>query len=391
MGRILHIDLTHESTSEYPWTNLQRIRTLGGKAAAFQILSDHLTGSEQPFSEENWIILSTGPLTGTGAPGSSRFEITALSPKTGLPASSNCGGNFGVFLKKAGYDALILSGRCRSCRWLEIREDAVRFHDAAPLWGLKTVACKSRLDERMLQKPYGYLCIGPAGEDLLPFATVISDGRAAGRAGLGAVLGWKRLKAIVVSGKHSVTLYDREQASSAIRQWNQLISRHPLTSDPGKISSCSGCPVRCKKESTKPDPMLNDLGLDAMEAAAHSQWLRENYGYTPALSAGNPHGQRRNKLYHTMLDYLALPDRESCYRFNQNLTEALSAMGLCVFVSGTCIPAQFCKTADCQNQDPSLLLRHCTGISISAEQLLAVGANCLVLQENLLRRFEKRV
>ena len=79
------------------------------------------------------MILSAGPLTGTGTPGSARFEITAISPKTALPVSSNCGGNVGVLLKKAGYDALILRGRRREHRWLKITETVIRFHDANDL------------------------------------------------------------------------------------------------------------------------------------------------------------------------------------------------------------------------------------------------------------------
>ena len=91
MGKILLIDLTTETTEEYPFTDQQRRETLGGKALAYRILADQVTGKESAFSEENLLILSTGPFTGTGAPGSIRFDITALSPKTGLPSSSNCG------------------------------------------------------------------------------------------------------------------------------------------------------------------------------------------------------------------------------------------------------------------------------------------------------------
>ena len=188
MGKILRIDLTTETAREYPFTDRQRRETLGGKALAYHILTKEVTGSELPFSEENLVILSTGPLTGTGAPGSVRFDITTLSPKTGLPMSSNCGSHFGLYLKKAGYDTLILSGRCKTHRWLEVRENQIQFHDAHTLWGTGTEECREMLSDRLDYDAYSCLCIGPAGEDLLPAATVISDGRAAGRAGFGAVL-----------------------------------------------------------------------------------------------------------------------------------------------------------------------------------------------------------
>ena len=89
MGKILWIDLTTETTREYPFTDQQRKETLGGKTLSYHILHKELTGDEFPFSEENLVVLSTGPLTGTGVPCSVRFDITSLSPKTGLPMSSN--------------------------------------------------------------------------------------------------------------------------------------------------------------------------------------------------------------------------------------------------------------------------------------------------------------
>ena len=198
-GKVIQIDLTTETVKEYPWTDRQRQLYLGGKIMANRILADHLTGTESAFSEENWVILSTGPLTGTGAPGSVRFDITALSPKTNIPTSSNCGGNFGLYLKKAGYDALILSGCSRVHRWLEISEERIQFHDADDLWGKGTTECRQLLTGLLNYNSYSSLCIGPVGEELIPSATVISDDRAAGRAGLGAVLGWKNLKAITVT------------------------------------------------------------------------------------------------------------------------------------------------------------------------------------------------
>ena len=111
MGKVMLIDLTTETAEEYPWTDEQRELFIGGKIMAAKILSDHLTGKETAFSEENWVVISTGPLTGTGAPSAARFNISALSPQTGILGSSNSGGSFGFYLKKAGYDAIILQGK----------------------------------------------------------------------------------------------------------------------------------------------------------------------------------------------------------------------------------------------------------------------------------------
>ena len=229
MGKVMMVDLSSEIVSEYPWSDEQRELYLGGKIMAARILCDHLTGKESAFSEENWVVISTGPLTGTGAPSSARFNISALSPQTGILASSNCGGSFGFHLKKAGYDALILKGKCSGHKWLEINEDQFLFHDAEDLWGTKTGECQEKLAELTGKKKFGKLCIGPAGENLVKYAGIVSDERAAGRTGLGSVLGWKNLKAITVTGNKTVPIYDKEAATAWIKKWITYIQGHPLT------------------------------------------------------------------------------------------------------------------------------------------------------------------
>ena len=229
MGKVMLVDLTSETVTEYPWNDEQRELYLGGKIMAARILCDHLTGKETAYSEENWVVISTGPLTGTGAPSSARFNISALSPQTGLLASSNCGGSFGFHLKKAGYDALILKGRCRDRRWLQIHDEQFTFHDAADLWGTKTRDCQEKLSELTGKKKLGRLCIGPAGEHLVKYASIVSDERSAGRTGLGAVLGWKNLKAITVTGTKTVPVYDKEKTTAWCKKWFAYLQGHPLT------------------------------------------------------------------------------------------------------------------------------------------------------------------
>ena len=229
MGKVVMVDLSHESVTEYPWNDEQRELYLGGKIMAARILCDHLTGKETAFSEENWVVISTGPLTGTGAPSSSRFNISSLSPQTGILASSNCGGSFGFHLKKAGYDALILKGKCSSHKWLEIAEDNFIFHSAEELWGMKTSPCQEKLAQLIGKKKFGKLCIGPAGENLVKYAGIFSDERAAGRTGLGAVFGWKGLKAITVTGNKTIPIYDKEKTTDWCKKWFAYLQRHPLT------------------------------------------------------------------------------------------------------------------------------------------------------------------
>jgi len=229
MGKVMLVDLSTETVSEYPWTDEQRELYLGGKIMAARILCDHLTGKETAFSEENWVVISTGPLTGTGAPSSARFNVSGLSPQTGILASSNCGGSFGLHLKKAGYDALILKGKCSGHKWLEINEDRFLFHDADDLWGMKTGECQEKLSELTGKKKFGRLCIGPAGENLVKYAGIVSEERSAGRTGLGAVLGWKGLKAITATGSKTVPVHDKEKCTAWCKKWFSYLQSHPLT------------------------------------------------------------------------------------------------------------------------------------------------------------------
>lgn len=229
MGRVMEVDLSTCTAREYPWSDTQRKLYLGGKIMAARILADHFTGKETALSDDNLIVISTGPLTGTGAPSSARFNISSLSPQTGILASSNCGGSFGLHLKKAGYDAIILKGRCPSHQWLEIRGEEFIFHSAEDLWGTRVSECQSLLTEKMGSTKFGKLCIGPAGENLVKYAAVISDERAAGRTGMGAVLGYKNLKAIVASGNCVTPIHDKENAKAFIKKWIGYLQDHPLT------------------------------------------------------------------------------------------------------------------------------------------------------------------
>ena len=234
MGRIVKIDLSTRKITDYPWSDRERELFIGGKIMAAKILADNLTGKEKPLSSENMIVIATGPLTGTGAPSSNRFDISTISPQTGIMASSNSGGNFGYYLKKAGYDALILTGRCEKPSWLEIYNDSFVFHDADGIWGLRITAAQNALAEKLNESrgcraKCGMVCIGPAGENLVRYACVLSGERACGRAGIGAVFGYKNLKAITVSGNHPISVNDRDKTLAWNRKWCSYLRGHPLT------------------------------------------------------------------------------------------------------------------------------------------------------------------
>ena len=216
MGKVLLLDLSAKTSSEYPWTYRDRELYIGGKAMASKILFDNLTGRESPYDPENLIVIATGPLTGTGAPSSNRFDISTLSPLTGITTSSNCGGNFGHYLKKAGFDAMIIKGKCDALTWIEIENETITFHDATAYAGMRTTevqeAMQAELDAAAGKKVRGgMVAIGPAGENLVRYACVMSGERAAGRGGVGAVFGSKNIKGMTVTGTLMASVHDKDK------------------------------------------------------------------------------------------------------------------------------------------------------------------------------------
>lgn len=224
IGKVLKIDLTSGETSEYPWTDDDRRLYIGGKIMAAKILYDNIEKGTDPLGEDNMLVITTGPFTGAGAPSSSRFNISTLSPLTGFIASSNCGGNFGLNLKKSGYDALILTGKSKEKTWIEIVNEKVTFHNAEELWGKGTGETQTLLGGKT-----GKIVIGPAGENLVKYAAIFSEERVAGRAGVGAVMGSKNLKAVVASGNKVLNIFNKEKAKELYKKWIRDIKAHPLT------------------------------------------------------------------------------------------------------------------------------------------------------------------
>jgi aldehyde:ferredoxin oxidoreductase len=229
-GAVLRVDLTTRTITEYPWSDEDRRFALGGKTMAARILYDLLEPGCDPLGPDNVVVVSTGPLTGTGAPSSSRFNVSALSPLTMLPGSSNCGGSFGLHLKRAGVDALVIVGSANAPVWLEVAESGVTFHDAAPLRHATTSATQASLREDVDAR-CGTLVIGPAGEHLVRFAGLFSDERAAGRGGFGAVFGAKNLKGIAAHGERKVEIAEPEAFTRHVRAWSATLKAHPMTGE----------------------------------------------------------------------------------------------------------------------------------------------------------------
>lgn len=191
---------------------------------AADILLQHIRPGMKAFDEDNWIVVTTGPLTRCKSPSSTRFNISTVSPLTGLITSSNCGGPFGRRLKKAGWDAMVITGRAKELTWIEIDDDKVTFHDVPEMKGMLT-------GEIQKQFSSGTSCItiGPAGENKVLYAGVFSGERTAGRGGVGAVFGDKNLKLVTARGTQEVELHDAERMKFLNDQWKMQLKRHPIT------------------------------------------------------------------------------------------------------------------------------------------------------------------
>jgi len=198
----------------------------GGKALAARILWDLEPPGVDPLAPEAVLIINTGPLNGTGAPSSSRFNMTFKNVLTGGIGTSNSGGLFGVMLKRAGFDGLILVGKAAEPSLLEILDGEITLKGAGELWGLGTEEVQERLPAQ-----YGKLVIGPAGEHLVRYAGAASGERMSGRCGTGAVLGSKNLKALVACGTKEAPLYAPERFHRFVKKWTAFIRAHPMTGD----------------------------------------------------------------------------------------------------------------------------------------------------------------
>src|SRR5699024_5307260 len=208
------VDLTRGEVSRFPISRDYYAKYVGGKCMAARLLLDLTPPGLDALSPEAVIIINTGPLNGTGAPSTSRFNLSFKNVLTGGIASSNCGGQFGVMLKRAGFDGLIITGRAPEPSVIEALDGELRIRPAPELWGLDTEAVQAKFPEW-----YGKLVIGPAGENGVRYASAVSGERVAGRCGSGAVLGSKNLKALVAYGTKRPEIYDREGFDKFLLRW----------------------------------------------------------------------------------------------------------------------------------------------------------------------------
>jgi len=309
MGSTLAIDLSSGSIEAKPLDPGLARMFLGGNGFAARFIHDLVPPTADPLSEENIVVFATGPFTGSPVWGTGRGHLASLSPQTGMFCDSNFGGNFASMLKRTGFDAVIISGKAPAPVYVSIHDGDVRVRDAKDLWGRTTGETHRMLVERE-GKGVESAVIGPAGENGVVFADVMCSGSrvsAAGRGGIGAVLGSKNCKGIVVAGTGKTVLADPDILRSHLKTVQSdvkekaaalssmgtpflvevinakgMLGTHNNTRETfdhaGNISgefirenyqkksvACRGCPVACGKIVSVPQGVFSDLDVKMPE------------------------------------------------------------------------------------------------------------------------------
>ena len=346
-GRVLEIDLSAGDWKFHPYPDDLVWKYLSGRGFNVQYLFDNLPSDADPLGPENLLLFSCGLITGTEAPASARLHINARSPLTGLLGSSNVGGNFGARLRSCGIQSLIIRGKSPEPAYLWIDGDKIEIRNAKSIWGLDTWQTDDYLKNRLGSEKLEIMTIGPAAENGILFGCIMTDrDHAAGRTGMGTVMGSKNLKAVVVKEPKNKTLFRAgESGQEAIKRYVWQIKNSPHYRDVKKFGGagyvtwaddlgilatrnfrentfdaagqidgknleknitrsrgCYRCPVRCKaelkfdegklkgKKATRPEfePMLSlgsRCGLTDLETLVHLDNLCSRLGMD-SISAG---------------------------------------------------------------------------------------------------------
>lgn len=227
VGSILKVDLSTGQISveaTEPYVD----QYLGGRGLGVRLIYDHYGPGTGAFDPGNPLIFNTGPLSGTALPGSGRVDVTALSPMSNLRAKSNFGAYWGPELKFAGYDHLMITGKSEKPCYIWIKEGQVEIREARHLWGKDTFETQKQIQQELGDPEIKVVCIGPAGEKLVRFACLLTEtGDAAGRTGMGAVMGSKNLKAVAVRATGAVRIARPREFLDLSIQINNEIRQHP--------------------------------------------------------------------------------------------------------------------------------------------------------------------
>lgn len=226
----LTVDVSNRSSRAEALSDAFLGACMGGKGLGTRLLLDRNPVGVDPFSPDNRLVLALGPASDSPLHGSCRHGMYTKSPLTGLYSESYAGGSAAIAMSRVGCDAFIVEGASDRPMWVEITDQGVFFHDADDLWGLDTFETEAALRKRVGQKSPGILTIGPAGENCVRFAVVKNDGwRVCGRTGMGAVLGSKKIKAVVFHGGQKRPFADPAGLKAYAKEKLALYKDHPVT------------------------------------------------------------------------------------------------------------------------------------------------------------------
>lgn len=290
-GKWLLVNLTEGECSEFSVAEDVLKKFLGGSSLGAKLFLDGYPLEADPFSGENPFMIMTGPLVGSGFPGTSRFSLCAKSPLTGIWGESACGGTFGPELKRAGYDGIVFEGRSKSPVFLSIMDDGAQLLDASTLWDRDIYETTDILKAR--DKSFKVLAIGPAGEHLVKIAAIGNDkGHFSGRTGLGAVMGFKRLKAVVVKGSGKVEKAHPEQYKNVFKVAIQEVKESAMAEGLHLMGSDTHMDLGMIAGDV---PVKNWTGGQDFELASHlsGPTMREKYLVKEHACANCPVGCKR--------------------------------------------------------------------------------------------------
>ncbi|MHA1203990.1 MAG: aldehyde ferredoxin oxidoreductase family protein [Candidatus Heimdallarchaeaceae archaeon] len=242
MGKWLKVNLSSKEMSDFDFPEDILRKFIGGKGLAVYYLWNYAKELEKKgvdlkemdaLSPDNVLFFSTGPVTGTRSPNSGRHHVMALkSPLTGSIGSGNTGGTWGAKLKFAGYDGIVIEGKSDTPVYLSIIDGKPELHDASEIWGKNTIDTTKWLQSKHERKRAGVSCIGPAGENLVPCAVIMNEiHRAAGRTGLGAIMGSKKLKAIIVDGNAKPQIAKQEEFETKVKEHVEKLKENGVTGE----------------------------------------------------------------------------------------------------------------------------------------------------------------
>jgi len=279
-NRILYVDLTDKKFWEEDIDDNLLKSFLGGRGLGAYLLWKNLEKGKDPLSPDNVLIFATGPVTGTKMMGASRYAVFTKSPLTGFFADSYSGGDVAPRIKQTGYDAIVIKGASSSPIYLEISDKGVKFHSAGHLWGKDTYETEDKVLEEVGVPGAQAVTIGPGGENLVAFACIENNyWRSAGRCGMGAVMGSKKLKAIVFHGEKSPSLANDKLLDDYVKSLVKKAKNDPGVAAYKKYGTPQMVAI-LNKAKAWPSEYWSRGSVDHWEKIS-ADYLLENFKVTP--------------------------------------------------------------------------------------------------------------